>query len=206
MPEGPEVWILSHAVNTHNQSLNTCAIGKHLILQINDSKVDWSFGLTGKVRADEHGNIYKLKTGMVYGNECVYVQREKVVSWMTASEAELRQIVSSWEHSNVLLGALLLDQSMISGIGVAWGSEILHQSKLVPNMKANKQSLSLLVPVLISLRDEIKLTYMELLNNTKPITFINQWFYNLYAVRNMNVYKKGKQVKTAGRTWYVALN
>lgn len=206
MPEGPEVWILSHAVNAHNKSLNACAIGKHLVFQMNDSKVDWSFGLTGKVRADEHGNIYKLKTGMVCGNECDYVQHKKVVSWMTASEAELQQIVSSWENSNTLLGALLLDQSMMSGIGVAWGSEILHQSKLVPNMKASKQSLSLLVPVLMSLRNAIKSTYMELLNNTEPMTFINQWFHNLYAVRNMNVYKKGKQVKTAGRTWYVALN
>ena len=33
MPEGPEVWILSEAINLYKKYNDTCAYGKHLIIK-----------------------------------------------------------------------------------------------------------------------------------------------------------------------------
>ena len=51
MPEGPEIWILSKAINKYYLKDKTTSIGKHLIIK--DINEDWSFGLTGKVEIDE---------------------------------------------------------------------------------------------------------------------------------------------------------
>jgi len=62
MPEGPEVLILSKAINRYYMetvNVKTNSYGKHLI--INDIMEDWSFGLTGKVKIDHNNNLKKNK-------------------------------------------------------------------------------------------------------------------------------------------------
>jgi len=72
MPEGPEVWVLSQAINLYNSKYNTFAHGKHLIItdKVNGVNIyfDWSFGLTGKVNIDET-RITKLDAGAIYGKK-----------------------------------------------------------------------------------------------------------------------------------------
>jgi hypothetical protein len=35
------------------------------------------------------------------------------------------------------------------------------------------------------------------------MNFINDWFENLYQIRNMNIYKKGKKITISGRNLWV---
>ena len=56
MPEGPEVYILCLALKKYG--INCKSYGKHLY--ISNIKEDWSFGLNGKVKIDEKGNLNKL--------------------------------------------------------------------------------------------------------------------------------------------------
>ena len=206
MPEGPEVWILSKAINAYNSEFEAYARGKHLLLVNNHGqKVDWSFGLTGQVKIDTNGCLCKCNLGTVFGKEqIIHESPREDVSWFTATEEDLNKVVSSWATSKKTLGSLMLDQTLISGIGVAWGSEIAHEAGLMPHVKACSQPLTLLVPTLLRMRASIQQTYLDLLNkSTNTAEFINAWFYNLYAIRNMKVYKKGDKVKVAGRTWYV---
>jgi hypothetical protein len=34
-------------------------------------------------------------------------------------------------------------------------------------------------------------------------TFINNWFENVYMIRDMNIYKKGSKIQVLGRSWWV---
>lgn len=216
MPEGPEVWILSKAINMRAKKYNSFAHGKHLIYEktledtlLNDVVyIDWSFGLTGKVHIN-NSIIEKVNSGVVHGSQCMSHNKNALlkklgISWLHASEEQLQTVVNTWAGLNRMLGLLLLDQSQICGIGVAWGSEILWKAKLHPNDIACNQNLSVLVKALISVRDEIQKVYEAELNKTTDIDgFINNWFYNLYAIRYMNIYKKGTQMQVGGRTWWV---
>ena len=127
MPEGPEVWILSKMINNYYDDDNTTSIGKHLI--INDIQEDWSFGLNGKVKINENNELVKIETGWIYGEKKQY-EKSIGLDWMTASKKELEEEVQKWTKSNKKLASLILDQSKICGIGVAWGSEILYKAKL----------------------------------------------------------------------------
>ncbi len=217
MPEGPEVWILSNAINRYVSKYNASAYGKHLIFEKNELEttifydivyMDWSFGLTGKVHIDGNA-LNKVNAGFAYGNQYMShnknVLTEKLgVSWMHASKEQLQTVVNSWIGLNRALATLLLDQSQISGIGVAWGSEILWKAGLRPNNKARNQNLSNLVNTLIDIRNEVQQLYSAELEKTSNVeNFINTWFNNLYNIRNMNVYKIGTPIKVAGRTWWV---
>ena len=212
MPEGPEVWILSQAINLYNTKFNTFAYGKHLVIQDQldgvDIFIDWSFGLTGKVKIDDD-RIKKVNSGAVYGEQDMYCSKDQLlqgygVNWLSATEEELQNVVTKWVGLKRVLGGLLLDQSQICGIGVAWGSEILHRVGLKPDVKAFEQDLSGLVKGLIEVRNEITALYSSELTKAEDVKeFINSWFHNLYKIRVMNVYKKGTQVKVSGRTWWV---
>ena len=213
MPEGPEVWILSQAINLFNSKFNTCAYGKHLIikdiLEGDDIYFDWSFGLTGEVRINDANILVKHNVGAIYGEQDMSRFKEELlkglgVSWIHASEEEFKKIIAKWSGLKRVLGALLLDQSQIAGIGVAWGSEILFRAGLKPDVKACEQDLSGLATVMIAVRDEITALYLSELTKTEDVKgFINSWFNNLYKIRIMKVYKKGTQVKVSGRTWWV---
>jgi hypothetical protein len=207
MPEGPEVWILSEAINKYYSADKTESNGKHLIIK--DSNEDWSFGLTGRVEIDDNDDeLHKLNFGWIYGSKHENVET-KGIDWMQTNKSDLEKVVNEWKTSKKMLGTLLLDQTKISGIGVAWGSEILYQAKLKPNMKAceQAQSLDALVDAMLKIRKEIKTDYKKELtkhkNKESIRKFVNGWYNNLYEIRKMNVYKKGKKIQVASRSWWV---
>lgn len=113
-------------------------------------------------------------------------------------------IILKWSNSRKSLGGLLLDQSQIAGIGVAWGSEILHMVELRPDIPAKSQDLTKLSNSIITIRDTVKNIYKDYVIKHEDIDkFINEWFDNLYNIRPIKVYKKGKPIETGGRTWWV---
>lgn len=210
MPEGPEVWLLSKAINKfYNDKNKTYTIGKHLIIE--DVKEDWSFGLTGKVEIDVNGNLHKLESGWLYGEKKHFNNGSSKdnmgIDWMQTNKTELEKVINKWKTSKKKLGSLLLDQSEICGIGVAWGSEILYVAKLKPNLKASEQSLDNLADAMLEIRKEIKTVYEGILTKMKSKEhlkiLINGWYKNLYEVRIMNVYKKGIKIQVSGRSWWV---
>jgi formamidopyrimidine-DNA glycosylase len=208
MPEGPEVWILSKMINEYYLNNNTISIGKHLIIK--DIQEDWSFGLNGKVNINENNELVKVETGWINGEKKQYDNKsvkELGLDWMTANKKELEEEVQKWTNSKKKLAILILDQTKICGIGVAWGSEILYNAKLNPNLKACDQLLDKLVNTMIEIRIKIQETYINLYNenidNDKNKKLINGWFENLYKIRKMNIYKKGSKIQISGRSWWI---
>jgi formamidopyrimidine-DNA glycosylase len=208
MPEGPEVWILSKMINEYYLNNNTISIGKHLIIK--DIQEDWSFGLNGKVNINENNELVKVETGWINGEKKQYENKsvkELGLDWMTANKKELEEEVQKWTNSKKKLAILILDQTKICGIGVAWGSEILYNAKLNPNLKACDQLLDKLVDTMIEIRIKIQETYINLYNenidNDKNKKLICNWFENLYKIRKMNVYKKGSKIQISGRNWWI---
>lgn len=208
MPEGPEVWILSKAINQHYGDLKTVSVGKHLI--VNDINENWSFGLTGKVYINTSDELNKINTGWIVGEQLKFNNYNETVKdlgidWMQASKKSLEDEVDKWIKSKKKLAALILDQSKIAGIGVAWGSEILFRAGLRPDMRACDQVLNKLVDEMINVRKYVQELYEnELIENQENIKdFINNWFENLYEVREMQIYKKGSKLQVLGRSWWV---
>ena len=208
MPEGPEVWMLSKMINGFYSNDNTISIGKHLIIK--DIKEDWSFGLNGKVKINENNKLVKVETGWIKGDKKQY-EHSISLDWMTASKKELEEEVQKWKSSKKKLATLILDQSKICGIGVAWGSEILYNAKLNPNLKACEQSLDKLVDSMIEICTQIQNTYIGFYlynhydydNKDNLKELINDWFDNLYKIRKMNIYKKGTKIQVSGRSWWI---
>jgi len=204
MPEGPEIWILGKALQIYYNNYNYDTYGKHLLIM--DRSEDWSFGLTGKVYINENNVLEKVNSGLVYGEIKVInnINKNFGQNWMTyCDDKDLENIVNSWKTSKKQLGTMLLDQSQIAGIGVAWGSEILAKANLRPEKKCCEQDLTNLVSSLTTIRDEIHDLYLSIVNNEENLkNFINNWFKNLYSIRQLKVYKKGQQIKVGGRTWY----
>jgi len=231
MPEGPEVWFLSKTINAFYSNNNTISHGKHLIIK--DVKENWSFGLNGKIGVSSSNELIKIDAGWINGEQKKYDNYETCVKelgldWMTASKEELEKEICKWIKSKKKLAALILDQSKISGIGVAWGSEILFSAELRPDMKACDQVLiegsgtltkgsgflNKLVDSMINIRKKIQDTYSLELNRTLEVCkisnndtklreLINCWFENLYEIREMNIYKKGSKLQVLGRSWWV---
>jgi len=218
MPEGPEVWILSKAINlfiSKNKDMEIDFVnyyGKHLIIHYNDNTIiDWSFGLTGKVYIDENNKLNKIYNSFLPGGfkfiDNTYYEDLSSICWMSndTNNETLQKIIDIWKTSKKKLGMLLIEQNEISGIGVAWGSEILYRCNLRPDIKACEQNLDNLCQQILNIKYEIKNMYREYLKNNENelINFINSWFDNLYKIRNMNVYKKGNQITISGRKWWV---
>jgi len=204
MPEGPEVWILRKAVNMHFNEHKSLSYGKHLFIL--DTKENWSFGLTGKVKILDKDDLIKINSGWIYGDDVKYENLEDKVGklgidFMTADEGDIRTELDIWIKSKKKLAGLLLDQTKISGIGVAWGSEILFRVGLRPDMRTCDQNLSKLADSILYIRNHIKNIYEKELK--EPESLINNWFENLYEVREMQVYKKGSKVEVLGRSWWV---
>jgi formamidopyrimidine-DNA glycosylase len=204
MPEGPEVWILSRAINAHFNEQKSLSYGKHLFIL--DAKENWSFGLTGKVQLNDYGNLVKVNNGWLYGDDLTYEKLEDDIGklgidFMTADDLAIRNEVDTWRKSKKKLAGLMLDQTNISGIGVAWGSEILYRVGLRPDVKTCDQNLSKLADSILYIRNHIKNIYEKELK--EPTSLVNNWFENLYQVRDMQVYKKGSKVEVLGRSWWV---
>jgi formamidopyrimidine-DNA glycosylase len=208
MPEGPEIYALSLALK--KSGINAESYGKHLYLI--DSKEDWSFGLTGKIHIDLDNNLTKINSGfsgsIKRANDIQeLIKNDKLgINFMDANKDQFNCIIEVWQNSRKKLGAFLLDQSEIAGIGVAWGSEILAiAGDLRPDISANKQDLSKLSEAMMTIRDYIKHLYNSYVNMHNPHNVINEWFSNLYDIRSMNVYKQGKIVSTGGRSWWIKM-
>lgn len=220
MPEGPEVWILSQGINIYFEQQEekqqeekeenmqkTISYGKHLFIL--DKKENWSFGLSGKLKLTNN-NLCKLNEGWLYGSEIKYENiNEELnklgIDFMTADEKDIRQEIDKWIKSKKKLAGLILDQSKISGIGVAWGSEILFRAKLRPDMRTSEQNISKLADSILHIRETIKNIYEKELKENAQFSkeFVNKWFDNLYEIRVMSVYKKGTKIETLGRSWWV---
>lgn len=212
MPEGPEVWALARAVNAyfHDNNINETvfSFGKQLIFT--NANESWSFGLNGTVTIDHYTKqLIKLNTGYVPGEVtsnidiCSY-ENSTVIDWLNATKEQLDNLVTSISKSKKMIGPLLLDQNVIAGIGVAWGSEILNKAGLLPNVKAYQQDLSKLADVIYNIGSEIRVTYgFYVLEQVDIKQFILKWFRNLYAIRQMEVYKKGLSVSVGGRNWWI---
>lgn len=208
MPEGPEIAILCDALQEYYPERQFSCYGKHLFYQNTGDHLaeNWSFGLTGKVKIDETDVLSKVMTGFVFG--AIEFNTTKVGKcWLKTPDGELKKEIESWSKSRKALGSLLLDQNLISGIGVAWGSEILYKANLRPELKACEQDLSGLFNALVDIRDYVTNLYgiylKNITNKTDLKVFINGWFKNLYALRQMKVYKKAKEIKVAGRVWHI---
>ena len=81
-------------------------------------------------------------------------------------------------------------------------------------MKAKDQVLNKLVDSMIEIRENVKETYEKELNNLLQVCkinendlklreFINDWYVNLYDIREMDIYEKGSKLKVLGRSWWV---
>lgn len=229
MPEGPEVWILSKALNKlYDNSDYSQSYGKHLFIPHTQLGIrELTFGLTGKVKVSIDTIIgeyllEKINVGFCYGDDRIISEQLYVttinkslgLNFMKIDKDTFDLIVSKWTNVKRKIGALLLDQKEIAGIGVAWGSEILYKANLNPDIKACDQDLSKLTLALYEIQQYIIKIYTEYLNNiinkdkynrnnNLLVSFINGWYKNLYIVREMNVYKKGKEIKSGGRVWWI---
>ena len=208
MPEGPEVWILSKAVNEFYKKDRTISYGKHLFIL--DKSENWSFGLTGNVALDDYNKneLIKIETGWINGDQVKYEnlnnELDKLgIDFMTADENLIRHEVDKWIKSKKKLAALILDQTKISGIGIAWGSEILFRADLRPDMRTCDQVLNKLADSILYIRQQIKNIYEKELKEKGAEELIGKWFNNLYDVRQMNIYKKGSKLTVLGRSWWV---
>uniref|UniRef100_A0A6C0IRS6 DNA glycosylase/AP lyase H2TH DNA-binding domain-containing protein n=1 Tax=viral metagenome TaxID=1070528 RepID=A0A6C0IRS6_9ZZZZ len=226
MPEGPEVWIVSQALNklTNNPNYSE-TFGKHLFITEPIGIREITFGLTGKLKVEKSNEnkilLEKMNVGFCFGDDRIISENLYItiineslgLNFMKIDKETFNFIGSKWSSSKKKLGALLLDQKEISGIGVAWGSEILHKACLDPDVKACDQNLSTLANALYEIQQYCIQVYTEYLqsiiqtdkinnNSDLLVDFINKWYKNLYIVREMNAYKKGEQIKTGGRIWY----
>lgn len=206
MPEGPDVWYFTQLINKHSKYKNNIVChGKHIYdLSVLPYK-NYSFGLTGKLKF-ESGNIVKNNTGYCYGNEVnTYVVGENLgISFMEMTLDDFNKIVSSWQKSKSMISSLLLNQNIISGIGIAWGSEILFRAKLMPNIKAYLGDLSLLAISMYNVQIYCKDEYIKYINKMDLTDYMIEKLINdfNYRIINMDVYKKGNQLKVSNRIWY----
>ena len=211
MPEGPELWILSKAINSYYGFERTESYGKHLFIFKNDLKTEgenWSFGLNGKVQLLDNNELIKMNNGWINGDETLFNnynnEKQKLgINWLTSSKEELHKLVDSWIKSKKKLAGLILDQTKISGIGVAWGSEILFKADLRPDVRACDSILYKLADTMYDVGMKAKQKYTEELEEWDTKSFINEWFENLYEIRNMDIYKKGCKLSVLGRSWWV---
>jgi formamidopyrimidine-DNA glycosylase len=212
MPEGPEVWFLSELINLYFRSFiekKTLSYGKHLFIL--DENENWSFGLTGRVNLTDKNKLNKVNSGWLYGNNIKYDNLDDQLNKLGScfmeetNDIKIKEEISKWKKSKKKLAALILDQSKISGIGVAWGSEILFHCGLRPDLRTCDQNLDNLFDSILYIRNKIKNIYGKLLKENE-ISYrenINNWFDNLYHIREMTIYKKGTKIDVLGRNWWI---
>lgn len=212
MPEGFEIFKLSLVLN--QLGYNCKSYGKHLYF--NDSNEDWTFGLNGTVNINSDCSIEKNDTGFVTGDIKYFESFPRMkednklgVDLITGTEEEINEVIMNvFQNSRQQLGILLLKQSHIAGIGVAWGSEMLARTepRLLPNVKAKEQDLRNLARTIVKLREDILELYKTKDKEDNGVEFVQEWFRgNLYKWREpyLIVYKKSKMIKVGGRSWWI---
>ena len=208
MPEGPEVYILCEALKYLDLTVEP--YGKHLLYKDLDGRCyDITFGLYGKIFVSKTEKGYDIqKTGcspltgdIKHIQSFDYVKSKLGVDWISSSKDALLKVVQEWKVKSKKIAALLLDQHEICGIGVAWGSEILNKAGIHPTELACNVDIEKLVDAMIYIKNESISIYRNI-SLYDPVDFANKWFRNLYLVRDMKVYKTGKEVSVSGRTFY----
>ena len=209
MPEGPEVAILALAFK--KLGFETMSYGKHLLLT-DDKTYDISFGLVGKIHVDKDLIITKVTSATQPSGDMKIIENFNSVDtlgldWIKATRDEIKHVVTSWTKRRRMIGALLLDQSEICGIGVVWGGEILHVCGLKPYESLYKSDINMcdsLTDAITTVRDGVMKRYIQELEICRDYRqFINSWYKNLYDIREMKVYGKGTKVKVSGRNFYI---
>lgn len=219
MPEGPEIWILSKAINEYYINRKTVdyytnSYGIYLIVQDNKNNCErWSFNSSGTVFINQSNELIKKKTGWFTGEQTKFIDYYKAIEhvgtdWMSASINSLHEEVDKWITSKQKLGTMMLNQHLISGIGIHWGSEILFRAGLRPDMRCCDQVLNKLVDSMIEVRDYIVELYeneLDKVKNNKELLkeCINSWYANLYDIREMKICEKGSRVKVVDNYWWV---
>uniref|UniRef100_A0A6C0KTR4 Formamidopyrimidine-DNA glycosylase H2TH DNA-binding domain-containing protein n=1 Tax=viral metagenome TaxID=1070528 RepID=A0A6C0KTR4_9ZZZZ len=215
MPEGIEVFILAKVLKDIGYVCHS--LGKHLILThpYTGELYNYTFGLAGRVKINE-GSLELIKINhprivsgeMTKINNVKEVEEKLGIDWMFATREQLEIVIRSWLGRKKQIGALLIDQKEICGIGVTWASEILHISKIHPTLKTNLlQFLDLingLLDAIISTREKyVKIYYRIITKDRKK--FVNSWFHNLYEERKnyLKVYGKGEILRVSGRNFYI---
>lgn len=211
MPEGLEVFMLGDILKYLEIDIKTH--GKHLLYRDTGGRCyDITFGLVGKIhlsKTDTGYDIQKLSNTPLSGDIRHIPDFESIiknlgVDWVSASREQLLAVIDTWKDRPKKIAALLLDQHEIAGIGVAWGSEILHRASIHPTALADTVNMETLVNAMIDIRDHGIAMYRNI-SVGDPEYFANRWFGNLYNVRKMEVYKVGKEVSVSGRKFYTML-
>ena len=218
MPEGLEIFILSKVLN--DLGFVCEAYGKHLFLThpYTGELFDFTFGLAGRLKISEKNlDIEKVNHPKIVSGGKEKIPNKKVIleklgiDWIRATREDVEAVVRGWLSRKRQVGALLIDQKELCGIGVAWASEILNLSKISPGLKSNLlQCLNLvdkLVDSILAVRDKFLKIYLHSICIDKR-KFVNSWFYNLYEVRkpHLKVYGKAEKIKISGREFYVSIS
>lgn len=212
MAEGPELWFLSNAINTHYEIPITSNYGKHMFIHSPEAPTikDWTYGLKGKVKISKDLSMRKVASGSFlvgYENDWANIEEARQnlgVNWMMAPFDDIIALVNSWKTSKRTLGALLTDQSEIAGVGIVWACEILGAIYLDPTKKACEQELTYLAGSLLNFRVYAKHIYSEYLfaNQEHLDETVNAWPDNILPLRELVIYGKCDQVKLGNRQWY----
>ena len=209
MPEGPEVFALCLALN--RLGLDAECYGKHLF----HNRLDYSFGLNGRVHFDpDTQTLSKVASGYIPGDcrpmaslQLIQLEHNKAPDWIEATRSEFEPLMRDLFRSRKTIASALLDQRSVAGIGVAWGSEILHAAGIDPGSRSKDIDPVRFMDALIETRDRIREQYsrfVDSLPESELPRFVNEWFRNLYEIREMRVYKKGTLVVFSGRNWWIS--
>ncbi len=205
MPEGPDVWYLCRLINRLNYNLSVYSHGKHIYVKKNDKYIDYSFGLTGKLIV-YNGEISKNNCGFLPGDTNIVssIGEGLGVSFMDMELEDFQKIVDEkFKNSKAVLATTILNQKIIAGIGIAWGSEILHIAGLKPDVKANIQDLSNLPDAMYQVKKTCKELFTQICDNIPEDELINTINTFNYRILPMKVYKKGTHCIVSKRTWYI---
>ena len=207
MPESPEISSLCKRLKM--LGLEVESIGKHILYKNSRNECfDISFGLVGKIKllkTIDGYDIEKISTSSLSGDIRQIPNFKSIVDnlgidWLTSDKINLLTVVQSWSSRAKKIASLLIDQHEISGIGVAWGCEILNDASIHPSALANGINIEKLVDSMISIRESAMKVYDNY--DQDPEKFVEDWYKNLYFIRRMNVYNKGTVVMISGRKFY----
>jgi len=228
MPEGPEVYFLAYHLK--KLGLNCHSYGKHLLLKVesesasasalrNSKSRDISFGLYGRVYYDAKSKkLDKIQTSPISGDDKLIDSNASLglgPDFMEMSRECFEKFVfEKIGNSRRQLATFLLDQDEIAGLGVAWISEIFFIAGLKQeDMSGKGKDLDelkkfKLVDAMMQVQTINKLIMMEMVKDLDSETFVNQWFQNLYQIREpyLKVYRKSfaRSVLIGSRQFWVS--
>lgn len=212
MPEGPEVYLLS--VHLQRLGVPCFAYGKHIFVEINPSENklrDISFGLYGRVYYSKKDNVLeKVLGGPISGDDKIVtvtnISKDLGLGpdYMSLTLEQCQALVRKWATMKRTLASIMLDQEEIAGLGVAWISEIAYRAgRLDLSLKAKDLDLRALPNTMMAVQEYIKKELQDIFSTWDSETFVNGWFQNIYKVRQMLVYKKGRPVLIHSRQFWM---